>query len=156
MITAFQGAVAQTFSDYNNLILLLKAARVGACLTSSSRLFQNFGPKELYMPSLNKVNIIMIIIITPLQSHVKTEKTSIPQSAQVDPYRNSTKTEAFETPSKANIHENEIFDTHCMDQCERTNTDIFEKAVTSQNWSNMNAQNGHFWLHICKQVDQRE
>ena len=46
MTTAFQGAVAHTPSDYDDLILLLKAAIVGACLTSSSRLFQSFGPRK--------------------------------------------------------------------------------------------------------------
>ena len=45
MRTAFQGAVAQTFPVYD-LILLLKVARDGACLTSSSRLFQSLGPQK--------------------------------------------------------------------------------------------------------------
>ena len=45
MRTAFQGAVAQTLPLYD-LILLLKVARDGACLTSSSRLFQSLGPRK--------------------------------------------------------------------------------------------------------------
>ena len=45
MRTAFQGAVAQTLPVYD-LILLLKVARDGACLTSSSRLFQSLGPRK--------------------------------------------------------------------------------------------------------------
>ena len=46
MRTAFQGAVAQMLLVYD-LILLLKVARDGACLTSSSRLFQlRFGNVE--------------------------------------------------------------------------------------------------------------
>ena len=46
MITAFQRPWHKAFSNYDDLILLLKAARVGACLTSSSRLFQSFGPRK--------------------------------------------------------------------------------------------------------------
>ena len=45
MRTAFQGAVAQTLPVYD-LILLLKVARDGACLTSSSRVFQSLGPRK--------------------------------------------------------------------------------------------------------------
>ena len=45
MRTAFQGAVAQMLPVYD-LILLLKVARDGACLTSSSRLFQSLGPRK--------------------------------------------------------------------------------------------------------------
>ena len=45
MRTVFQGAVAQTLPVYD-LILLLKVARVGACLTSSSRVFQSLGPRK--------------------------------------------------------------------------------------------------------------
>ena len=42
----FRGPWHKTFSDEDDLILLLKAARVGACLTSCSRLFQSFGPRK--------------------------------------------------------------------------------------------------------------
>ena len=45
MRTAFQGAVAQTLPVYD-LILLLKVARDGAYLASSSRLFQSLGPRK--------------------------------------------------------------------------------------------------------------
>ena len=45
MRTAFQGAVAQTLPVYD-LILLLKVARDGACLTSSPRVFQSLGPRK--------------------------------------------------------------------------------------------------------------
>ena len=36
----------EEFSEYNNLILFLKMARDGARLTSSSRVFQSFGPRK--------------------------------------------------------------------------------------------------------------
>ena len=45
MRTAIQGTVAQMLQVYD-LILLLKVARDGACLTSSSRLFQSLGPRK--------------------------------------------------------------------------------------------------------------
>ena len=41
----FSGGSAQIFAAYD-LILLLKMARDGACLTSSSRLFQSLGPRK--------------------------------------------------------------------------------------------------------------
>ena len=58
MRTAFQGAVVQMLPVYD-LILLLKVARDGACLTSSSRLFQRFKaiPKQ---GSYKRVHYIVI------------------------------------------------------------------------------------------------
>ena len=45
MRTAIQGAVAQTLPVYD-LILLLNVARDGACLTSTSRLFQSLDLRK--------------------------------------------------------------------------------------------------------------